>query len=115
MGTPLTLDGSKRMSSCVYCPLIAGGDMRCLKIGQTGVCHCLLMVLVSLSSMVANAQQESTNMQDPRTREAVALMMNFAERSGLDSGQAGRRYLWTDAFAVCNFPGLARITATSMK
>ena len=89
--------------------------MHSLKLVRMRACHCLLIMLISLNSLLANAQQESTNMQDPRTREAVALMMNFAERSGLDSGQAGRRYLWTDAFAVCNFPGLARITATSMK
>ena len=49
-------------------------------------------------------------MQDPRTREAIALMVDFAKRSVPDTGQAGRRYLWTDAFAVCNFLGLARVT-----
>lgn len=42
------------------------------------------------------------------TSEAVArrLMLDFAERTGLAGG--GRppvRYLWTDAFAVCNFVG----------
>jgi len=84
--------------------------MRCLKLGQTGARHYLLIVLVSLSSVVTNAQQESTNMQDPRTREAIALMVDFAKRSVPDTGQAGRRYLWTDAFAVCNFLGLARVT-----
>jgi len=84
--------------------------MRCLKTGKIRMSRCLLFVLVSLSSVLANAQRESTNMQDPRTREAVALMMDFAERSGLDTGHAGRRYLWTDAFAVCNFLGLARMT-----
>jgi hypothetical protein len=32
------------------------------------------------------------------------LMIEFAESTGLISaGQAPRRYLWTDAFAVCNF------------
>ena len=84
--------------------------MPCLKKGKTGARHCLLVVLLSLTSAVANAQQEYTKMQQPRTREAIALMMDFAERTGLDSGQTGRRYLWTDAFAVCNFIGLARIT-----
>jgi len=49
-------------------------------------------------------------MQDPRTREAIALMTDFAERSVPGSGQPGRRYLWTDAFAVCNLLGLARVT-----
>jgi hypothetical protein len=36
------------------------------------------------------------------------LMNNFALRTGLTSEQPGRRYLWTDAFAVCNYLGLAR-------
>ena len=37
-------------------------------------------------------------------------MMRFAERTGLVSGRSPMRYLWTDAFAVCNFLGLARAT-----
>ena len=49
-------------------------------------------------------------MPDPRTREAIALMAGFAERSGLDSDRPLQRYLWTDAFAVCNYLGLARVT-----
>ncbi|MGB5261044.1 MAG: hypothetical protein WBO34_11060 [Gammaproteobacteria bacterium] len=42
--------------------------------------------------------------------EAITLMNGFAERTGLISGQSPRRYLWTDAFAVCNYLGLARTT-----
>lgn len=38
---------------------------------------------------------------------ASELMMRFAERTGLTSDAPPRRYLWTDAFAVCNFLGLA--------
>jgi hypothetical protein len=75
-----------------------------------GVRRWLPIVLVSLSSVIANAQQESPEMQDARIKEAIALMTNFAERSGVDSDNDGRRYLWTDAFAVCNFLGLARLT-----
>jgi hypothetical protein len=41
---------------------------------------------------------------------AAQWMMGFAERTGLTSDKPGRRYLWTDAFAVCNFLGLARAT-----
>ena len=37
-------------------------------------------------------------------------MTQFADRTGLTSGRGVRRYLWTDAFAVCNFLGLARAT-----
>ena len=47
-------------------------------------------------------------MPDPRIEEAITLMNNFALRTGISSGQPPRRYLWTDAFAVCNYLGLAR-------
>ena len=36
-------------------------------------------------------------------------MERFAERTGLTSSQPQRRYLWTDAFAVCNFLALDRL------
>jgi hypothetical protein len=49
-------------------------------------------------------------MPDPRTEEAIAFMKNFAERTGLVSERPPQRYLWTDAFAVCNFLGLAQVT-----
>jgi len=42
--------------------------------------------------------------------EAGELMMRFAERTGLTSDLPPQRYLWTDAFAVCNFVGLAQAT-----
>jgi len=42
--------------------------------------------------------------------EASELMMRFAERTGLTSDLPKQRYLWTDAFAVCNFLGLAHAT-----
>ena len=38
---------------------------------------------------------------------AASLMASFAERTGLTSDRPGERYLWTDAFAVCNFLTLA--------
>jgi hypothetical protein len=39
------------------------------------------------------------------------IMMEFAERTGLwPTGPTPRRYLWTDAFAVCNFLELHRQT-----
>lgn len=47
---------------------------------------------------------------DARQTHAVELMNRFAERTGLTAEQPLRRYLWTDAFAVCNFLGLARAT-----
>ena len=49
-------------------------------------------------------------MPHSRLEEAIALMQHFAERTGLTSTRPPRRYLWTDAFAVCNDLGLARLT-----
>lgn len=37
---------------------------------------------------------------------AEGLMLDFAERSGLTGSHPSDRYLWTDAFAVCNFIAL---------
>ena len=48
-------------------------------------------------------------MTDTAIDEAITLMDRFAARSGLGSGRP-QRYLWTDAFAVCNWLGLARLT-----
>ena len=69
----------------------------------------LLPVLFMLPLVAASArvQTEAETMAKPRTQEAIALMMDFAHRTGLTSGQPPRRYLWTDAFAVCNLLGLA--------
>lgn len=44
------------------------------------------------------------------TETAAVLMRDFAERTGVSPARDGRRYLWTDAFAVCNFLALARRT-----
>jgi len=42
---------------------------------------------------------------------AVRLMTEFARLSGLaPASDRPRRYLWTDAFAVCNFLGLYQQT-----
>ena len=40
-------------------------------------------------------------MTDPEFQQAEALMQAFAHRTGLTSDATPRRYLWTDAFAVC--------------
>jgi hypothetical protein len=39
---------------------------------------------------------------------AQNLMADFADSTGLSGKTTPRRYLWTDAFAVCNFLGLYR-------
>jgi hypothetical protein len=49
-------------------------------------------------------------MPNSRLEQAITLMDHFAVRTGLTSQQPLRRYLWTDAFAVCNYLGLARHT-----
>jgi len=42
---------------------------------------------------------------------AQGLMLEFADVTGLSTvGKPTRRYLWTDAFAVCNFLGFYRET-----
>jgi len=43
---------------------------------------------------------------------AAAIMDQFAARTGLTSDLPARRYLWTDAFALCNFLTLAQTTGT---
>ncbi len=42
--------------------------------------------------------------------KAIEAMTRFADRTGVTGDRAPRRYLWTDAFAVCNFLGLERAT-----
>ncbi|MGN6543616.1 MAG: hypothetical protein ACTHK7_01090 [Aureliella sp.] len=44
------------------------------------------------------------------TSLAQSLMDEFAIASGLIGDRPPRRYLWTDAYAVCNYLGLARQT-----
>ena len=52
-------------------------------------------------------------MDEARINTASHLMREFAASSGLTGGRAPRRYLWTDAHAVCNFLTLARETGDS--
>jgi hypothetical protein len=44
---------------------------------------------------------------------AQSLMEKFADATGISGTATPRRYLWTDAFAVCNFLGLFRETGDS--
>jgi hypothetical protein len=44
-----------------------------------------------------------------RWSAAAELMRSFAQRTGLDSDRPQARYLWTDAFAVCNLLALGRV------
>ena len=49
-------------------------------------------------------------MLEARTAQALELMTRFGERTDGTRRRAPRRYLWTDAFAVCNLLGLERAT-----
>jgi hypothetical protein len=48
---------------------------------------------------------------DPDLQQATEIMAGFAERTGLTSAQAPRRYLWTDAFAVRNYLAMGSLSA----
>ncbi len=48
--------------------------------------------------------------RENRIDQSEVLMLEFAARTGLTTDNKPTRYLWTDAFAVCNFLGLARVT-----
>ena len=72
-----------------------------------------VFMLLAVLPLVTHGNEVAVHIRDPRTAEASALMLDFARRTGLDSQQPPRRYLWTDAFAVCNFLGLAHSTGES--
>jgi len=48
-----------------------------------------------------------------RIETCAALMREFARRTGLTSEGPATRYLWTDAFAVCNLIALGRLVTGS--
>lgn len=71
----------------------------------------LIMLLLSyVPASMAGAHEENQSLTDTRTQQAITIMNSYAQRSGLTSDQSIKRYLWTDAFAVCNYLGLARTT-----
>lgn len=47
-----------------------------------------------------------------RVRTMAEIMSRHAERTGVGSETGSRRYLWTDAFAVCNLLTLAETTGS---
>jgi hypothetical protein len=69
-----------------------------------------VLALLGCAAPTAGLETKANGMPDSRTRTAIDLMASYAERTGLTSEHAQRRYLWTDAFAVCNLLGLARAT-----
>jgi hypothetical protein len=50
---------------------------------------------------------------DARRVQALELLAQFAERTGLNADRPPQRYLWTAAFAVCTFLSLGRATGES--
>ena len=65
-----------------------------------------------MRSMSSNERAKSGGGPDREARETMldqrstlsdVLMTGFADRTGLTGKVAQRRYLWTDAFALCNF------------
>jgi hypothetical protein len=75
------------------------------------ICFALVMLLPTFIPVsMTGAQVENRNLIDTRIQQAIDLMDSYAWRSGLTSDQPRKRYLWTDAFAVCNYIGLARAT-----
>jgi hypothetical protein len=72
---------------------------------------CLILSLPAAVTVAATGlQPEPATMSEARIETAVRLMEQYSGRTRTDTGQPPRRYLWTDAFAVCNYLGLARAT-----
>jgi hypothetical protein len=70
----------------------------------------IVSVFTAVAVAAAGIQPEPATMSEPRIETAVQLMEHFAAHTRADAGQPARRYLWTDAFAVCVYLGLARAT-----
>jgi len=78
--------------------------------------NCLLTLIAVLSCVAAMTGHAANTTDiaearpmtaDPDIEQAIQLMDAFAARTGLTTGGTARRYLWTDAFALCNWLGLA--------
>ena len=69
-------------------------------------------VSVSVISLIARAPGKGLkdHMDDSRLDLARRLMVDFATASGITGDRPPRRYLWTDAHAVCNYLALADAT-----
>ena len=68
-----------------------------------------LAVFGTVSSNAQNAKPDRTSMPSDKA-EAISIISEFAERTGLTSDVDPQRYLWTDAFALYNFLELYRQT-----
>ena len=70
----------------------------------------LLLLLCYAPASVSDTRAVNSIMTDRRLQQSINLMDSYARRTGLTSDRPQKRYLWTDAFAVCNYLGLARTT-----
>jgi hypothetical protein len=66
----------------------------------------LLVVAAGLGITWAGEQGRTPIKVEPHIQETIDLMAGFTERTGLASDRPPEQYLWTDAFAVCNYPRL---------
>jgi hypothetical protein len=72
--------------------------------------HLIACVFAAVTAAPAGVQPEPATMPDSRTETAVHLMDRFAAHTRAEANRPPRRYLWTDAFAVCNYLALERAT-----
>ena len=74
---------------------------------------CCIVVMLAFSGvplLQADTREEDKSVNETRIQQAIDIMDSYAQRTGLTSEHPRQRYLWTDAFAVCNYLGLARST-----
>ena len=64
----------------------------------------------TVTTAVSVEPESKAMINDLRTKEAIDIMLRFTAQTGVTSNRPQRRYLWTDAFAVVNFIGLAQRT-----
>jgi hypothetical protein len=69
-----------------------------------------LVHALAMYAAPSTAETTTTSAPESRVRTSIELMDGFADRTGITSGRPQQRYLWTDAFAVCNLVGLSRAT-----
>ena len=63
---------------------------------------------------IRHPSQEAAMVSPQNLTEVRAIMIEFAARTGLQNdAREPRRYLWTDAYAVCNFLSLFEFPTTT--
>ncbi len=70
----------------------------------------IVALLAAVAPAAADHPRDPATMSEPRIETALRLMERFETNTRAQAGRPARRYLWTDAYAVCNDLGLARAT-----